>query len=104
MESAIFVKYIKMRLVDAKNKIDYYQKIHSTPIEYTTVAKFFCNTNLIEEMFLSGNVMHIKDVCTYALKSISDDGIWQCINLISEDYSVLIYTSGSAEILYYSII
>lgn len=94
-----------MTLHDAILKIDNLRQSNATPIEYDTLIEHLCSEEDIQKVFSYGSIISIDPIVPFGLSSIADDrGIWKCIKLSTGSKEVLVYTAGTSEILYYSII
>ena len=106
MNKAYFAKYIKDTSIDsAINKIQRLKKQSATPIEYNTIAEVKCDKKQIENVFKMGSITNIPSIAFLGTKSIQNSkGIWHCIVLSDPKKSLVIYTCGTSDLLYYSFI
>lgn len=105
MNKAYFAKYHKMTLRDAALKINKIKQHNATQITYEIIAEYFCSEADIEKMFEQGSIIDMYDMYAYGACSVADtNNIWHCIKLTTGTKSILIYTSGTSYILYYSFI
>ena len=94
-----------MNLDNAIIAIEKLLKLGSTPIEYTVIMEYFCSIEDIQNLFLNGKLDIIKPIAEAGINSIIDNaGVWQCIKLVSTKVDVVIYTAGSSDVLYYSVL
>lgn len=105
MNKAYFAKYKKMNLDNAISAIENLVKLGSIPVEYTVITECFCSVEDIQNIFLNGKIDNIKPIAEAGINSTIDNtGVWQCIKLSSTKVDVIIYTSGSSGVLYYSVL
>lgn len=105
LNKAYFVKYKKMNLDNAIIAVEKLLKFGSTPIEYTVIMEYFCSIEDIQNLFLNGKLDIIKPIAEAGINSTIDNtGVWQCIKLVSTKVDVVIYTAGSSDVLYYSVL
>lgn len=106
MNTALFAKYNqKTEIANAIKKIDDLKKSGATPIVYDVLAECVCSEDELNGIFLCGSIEYIADAFDWAILSTENsNGIWQCIKLTCEPISVLIFTAGTSDLLYYSIL
>lgn len=98
---AHFAKYKKgINLSEMINVINVLKSNGSTPIEYTIIADYNFKNCEIEHMLKVGSLKDYSQISDSCLLSTTNNaGNWQCI-LINNFF--ILYTAGSADILYYS--
>ena len=106
MNKAYFAKYIKNTSIDsAKKIIQRLKEESSTPIEYNTIAKIKCDKKQIKSVFENGSISAMPSIALLGIKSIQNSkGVWRCIVLSDQKESLIVYTCGTADLLYYSFI
>ena len=106
MNKTYFAKYNKDLSIDAAiTKINTLKGNGSTPIEYNTFAEVKCEQKTIQDILTNGTINEIYDVSILGIYSVqSSKGVWQCIAFNSPIATLIVYTGGSSEVLYYSII
>lgn len=106
MENACFAKYDKHISIDvAIKKINTLKGNGSIPIKYDIFAEVKCEHTTLQSILKKGTITEIYDVSSLGIHSIqSPKGIWQCIAFNSPVYTLIVYTGGSSEVLYYSIL
>lgn len=105
MKQAVFLKYKPMDINEAKRKNNSLCLKCAKPINYNCVLKRKCSNDVINNVLLYGNLQKIPEIKNWGLQStVGEDGYWNCINLYSEEYSILVYTSGTSEVLYLAIL
>lgn len=106
MNKTYFAKYNKhLSVDDAIKKINTLRENGSIPIKYNTFAEVKCEHKIIQNILTKGNINEIYDVSFLGIHSVqSSDGIWQCIAFISSTNTLIVYTGGSSEIMYFSMI
>ncbi len=106
MNKAYFAKYIKSTSMDsAINIIRRLKKESTTPIKYNIIAEIKCDRKQLENVFKIGSIETIPSIALLGTQSIQDSkGVWQCIVIRSPKESLVVYTCGTADLLYYSFI
>lgn len=105
MNKAYFAKYQTITLRDAELKINKIRQLNATQIAYDIIAECFCSIADIEKMFEQGSIINMNNIYSYGVYSVTDtNNIWHCIKLSTGTKNILIYTSGTSYILYYSFI
>ena len=100
-----FAKYNKnLSLNSAIAKIKELEEKGCIPIEYKIIAEIECDQMRIKRIIESGSINGISEIALLGIKSVQNDkGIWQCIVLDGPTESLIIYTGGTSEVMYYSI-
>ena len=106
MKYAIFAKYHKNKsFLSARTTIKRLLLHGATPIPYQVIHEHLCSHECLVRTFEEGSIATINTLFHLGQESVADnDGVWYCIKLSSPEGSLLIYTAGSSDILYYSII
>ena len=105
MAKACFARYNKtISLNSVVAKIKSLEEKACIPIEYTIVAEIDCDQTQIDRVIESGSISVISEIALVGIRSVqSNNGIWQCIVLHGPNQSLIVYTGGTSEVLYYSI-
>ena len=105
MLKVCFARYSKgMSLGSAVSKIKSLKEKACIPIEYTVIAEIDCGQKQIDRVLESGSIGGISEIALVGIRSVqSNNGIWQCIVLHGPNKSLIVYTGGTSEVLYYSI-
>lgn len=106
MEQSVFAKYHKgLNLSQASKILNCLFANGSTPISYSVCCVHSCSHEELHFLFKKGSIAAINAIANQGINSITDAfGIWSCIKLISNSEELIIYTAGSSEIMYYSIL
>ena len=106
MQKACFAKYCRNLSLDrAIRKIETLITQGSTPIEYETVVEIECNTDCMQKIIAAGSINIDSKTASWGIRSIQNSkGVWQCIKIKNEERELLLFTEGSANILYYSFV
>lgn len=106
MKYAIFAKYHKNKsFLSARATISSLSLNGATPVPYRVIHEHLCSHEYLVRTFEEGSIAVINTLFHFGQKSVTDnDSVWCCIKLSSPEESLLIYTAGSSDILYYSII
>ena len=104
MGQAVFAKYHKgLKLSKAEEAIKHLLSSGASPIKYSVYSEHTCTHEEIQLLFEKGCIHDIGSIANQGVYSVSDSfGIWQCIKLISISETLLIFTAGASEIMYYS--
>lgn len=104
MGQAIFAKYQKgISLQHAHKIINELASKGARPISYLVYCESVCDRSDISLLFEKGSTTCLKTIATQGVYSVANSkGIWSCIQLSSNMESLLIYTAGSSDIMYYS--
>ena len=94
-----------MDLSDAILKIDKLKRSNATQIAYEVIIDFFCSESDLQRVFEKGSIADLTDVFVFGCYSVGDDNnVWHCIKLSTKSKEALIYTSGTSDVLYFSIL
>lgn len=106
MNKAYFAKYIKNTSMDsAINLIQHLNEESAIPIEYDIIAEVKCDRKQIEHVFENGSIATMPSIAMLGTQSIQNSkGVWHCIVLSGPKESLVIYTCGTSDLLYYSFI
>lgn len=98
---AHFSKYKKSNSNSDKiNVINVLKSNKSIPVEYVIIAEFSLTKSEVEHILKVGSLKDYPKILDSCLLSTTNtEGHWQCI-LINN--SLLLYTAGCADIMYYS--
>lgn len=104
MEQAYFVKYVKnLNMESALKKVIRIKKQSNTPIEYMTIAEINCTLDQMKKIIESGSISKVSDNAFLGIQSTQNNkGIWKCIKLNEGEIVLIVFTGGTANILYYS--
>ena len=106
MQKACFAKYCKKLSLDkAIKKIETLMIQGSTPIEYEMIIEIECNTDCLQKIIETGSINIDSRIAPWGIRSVqTPKGVWQCIKMKDKGQELLLFTAGSADILYYSFV
>ncbi len=106
MGQAVFAKYHKgLNLTQAAETLNCLFTNGATPISYSVCYVHSCSHEDLLFLFKKGSITVISAIAKQGINSVADaSGIWSCIKIISNSEELIIYTAGSSEIMYYSIL
>ena len=106
MKCAIFAKYHQSEtFLSACSTIRRLSLNGATPVPYRVFHEHLCSHEDLVRTFEEGSIATINTLFHLGRKSVTDnDSVWCCIKFSSPENSLLIYTAGTSDILYYSII
>ena len=105
MRQAIFAKYHKgLSISEAYRCIEHLYTEGATPFEYNVLYHHYCTNEELSRLLQVGSIIIFPQISHCGMFSMPDEGgIWRCIMLSTMAINVLVYTAGSADILYYSV-
>lgn len=104
MGQTVFAKYHKgLKLSQGIEIINHLKSNGACLTNYYVHCECFCTQEELKSMFEKNSISVIDTIADQGICSITNTvGIWSCIKLISNKVTLVIYTAGADNIMYYS--